>query len=206
MTMTIGAAFGFLGVVFVCLSFAMRHMLRLRSFSLLGNVCFITYGYLEWQVPALAINAILIPLNVYGLWEILRLSREINKTTCDAPLSHWLLPYMRRRSFTAGEILFRSGDLADELIYVANGQIRLTEIGHRIGPGELVGEIGLFSPDKRRTQSIVCDTDGELYYMTDEMIYQLYYKNPKLGFYLIRRVIERLLSDVRRRDEQVVHV
>jgi hypothetical protein len=46
----------------------------------------------------------------------------------------------------------------------------------------------------------VCDTDGELYHMTDEMIFQLYYQNPKLGFYLMRLVTERLLNDVRRRE------
>jgi hypothetical protein len=34
--------------------------------------------------------------------------------------------------------------------------------------------------------------------MTDEMIFQLYYQNPKLGFYFMRLVAERLINDVRR--------
>jgi len=76
----------------------------------------------------------------------------------------------------------------------------MAEIGQRIGPGELIGEIGLFSPERKRTQTVVCETDSELYDMTDEMIFQLYYQNPRLGFYLMRLVAGRLLKDVQRRD------
>jgi len=105
---------------------------------------------------------------------------------------------MTRRAFKAGEVLFRKGDLADEIVYIASGQLRLQEHGELLGPGDLIGEIGLFSPDKRRTQSIVCETDGELYRMTGEMIYRLYYQNPKLGFYFMRLVVKRLLRDIQR--------
>jgi CRP-like cAMP-binding protein len=76
--------------------------------------------------------------------------------------------------------------------------LKLAEIGRKIGPGELIGEIGLFSPDKKRTQTLVCESDGELYEMTDEMIFRLYYQNPRLGFYLMRLVVQRLLGDVQR--------
>jgi hypothetical protein len=34
--------------------------------------------------------------------------------------------------------------------------------------------------------------------MTDEMMYHLYYQNPKLGFFFMRLIVERLLRDVRR--------
>ena len=34
--------------------------------------------------------------------------------------------------------------------------------------------------------------------MTEEMIFRLYYQNPKLGFYFIRVVAARLLKDVQR--------
>jgi hypothetical protein len=34
--------------------------------------------------------------------------------------------------------------------------------------------------------------------MTDEQIYQLYYQNPKLGFYFMRLIVSRLLADVQR--------
>jgi hypothetical protein len=36
--------------------------------------------------------------------------------------------------------------------------------------------------------------------MTDEMMFQLYYQNPRLGFYFMRLVAARLLRDVQRLD------
>jgi hypothetical protein len=36
--------------------------------------------------------------------------------------------------------------------------------------------------------------------MTDEQMYRLYYQNPKLGFFFMRLIVERLLRDVKRRE------
>ena len=80
----------------------------------------------------------------------------------------------------------------------ASGRLRLEGVGATIGPDSLIGEIALFSPDKKRTLTVVCETDCELYMMTDEQIYQLYYQNPKLGFYFMKLIVERLLRDVQR--------
>jgi CRP-like cAMP-binding protein len=181
-------------------------MLRLRALALASNVFFIAWGYVEWVWPTLALNSFILPLNAWRIWEIQKLTQEIARATEDSPVSQWLLPHMHRRSFKAGEVLFRRGDAADELIYVASGELRMTEIGERVGPGELIGEIGLFSPEKRRTQSLECETDGTLYHMTGEMIFRLYYQNPKLGFYLMRLVAQRLLRDVQRLDGKPVPV
>lgn len=200
MTMDLGNVLGMLGVFFCLASFAMKNMLSLRILALAGNVFFIAYGYVESLLPSIVLNAVLLPLNTARLWEITRLSREIARATGDSPVSQWLLPHMRRRPFRAGEVLFRKGDAADDLIYVASGELKLEEIGRRIGPGELIGEIGLFSPEGTRTQTLVCETDGEIYHMTDKMVFRLYYQNPKLGFYLMRLVTERLLRDVQRLD------
>jgi CRP/FNR family cyclic AMP-dependent transcriptional regulator len=206
MTLDLGIVLGVIGTVLLCASFVVKSMLRLRALALASNVVFIAWGYVEWVWPTLALNSVILPLNAWHIWEIRRLSKEIARATEDSPVSQWLLPHMRRRSFKAGEVLFRKGDAADELIYIASGELRMEEIGERVGPGELIGEIGLFSPEKRRTQSLVCETDGELYHMTGEMIFRLYYQNPKLGFYLMRLVAQRLLRDVQRLDGKPVPV
>lgn len=200
MHIDLGTVLGSLGVVFSLASFVMKSMRPLRAIALVSNVCFLAYGYVETQFPSLLINAVLLPINAVRLWEITKLSKEIARATQDSPVSQWLLPHMQRRSFKAGEVLFRKGEMADKLIYVAQGELRLAEIGQPIGRGELIGEIGLFSPDKKRTQTLVCETDGELYSMTDEMIFQLYYQNPKLGFYFMRLVAGRLLRDLSRSE------
>jgi len=200
MTLEFGNVLGLLGVGFCLASFAVKNMLSLRALALVGNIFFIAYGYVESLLPSLVLNAILLPLNVVRMWEITRLSKEIARATRDSPVSQWLLPHMRRRAFKAGEVLFRKGDTADILLYIARGELKLVELDRRLGPGELIGEIGLFSPEKTRSQTLVCETDGELYEMTDEMIFQLYFQNPKLGFYLMRLLAERLINDVRRAE------
>ena len=198
MRMDLGNALGLLGVAFCIASFIMPRMVPLRVLALAGNVCFIGYGYLESLVPSLALNGILLPVNAVRLWEITRLTREMRRAGQDSPVSQWLLPHMNRRAFKTGEVLFRKDDPADKIIYVASGELAIAGTSERIAPGALVGEIGLFSPYRKRTQTISCETDGELYEMTDEMMFQLYYQHPKLGFYLMRLVAERLLNDLRR--------
>jgi CRP/FNR family transcriptional regulator, cyclic AMP receptor protein len=193
-----GTIFVGLGVATTGASFLMKRMLPLRFLALASNFCFIGYGFAAGVLGSVLVNAVLVPINAKRLWEIKKLSSEIARANQESPITEWLLPHMKRRSFKQGEVLFRKGDAADELIYVAEGQLKLTEIGVLIGPGELIGEIGLFSPDKKRTQTVACDTDGELYEMTDEMIFQLYYQHPKLGFFIMRLVAERLLNDVHR--------
>ena len=200
MTLDAGTVLGALGVGLTFLSFIMKRMLPLRVLALASNFCFIGYGIVEWLIPSMVLNAALLPVNARRLWEIRKLSREIARATGDSPVSQWLLPHMRRVRFAKGDVLFRKGDIADRLIYLAQGELRLEEICQPVRAGELIGEIGLFSPDKKRTQTLVCETDGELYDMTDEMIFQLYYLHPQLGFYLMRMVTARLLRDVQRHE------
>ena len=197
---------GLLGGAFYLASHYMRAMVPLRVLSLGSNVLFITYGLLHVNfnlvafiaLPEILLNVILLPMNAKRLVEILRLTKQIEQVTEKSPVSEWLLPHMHLHKHEAGHVLFREGDKADEIFYVASGTLRLEGVGATVGPGNLVGEIALFSPDKKRTLTIVCETDCELYTMTDEQIYRLYYQNPKLGFYFMKLIVERLLRDVQR--------
>jgi len=198
MNVDLGTVLGLIAAALYFASYSMKSMLPLRAVALASNAFFIAYGYVHSSVPELALHCVLLPLNAKRMWDIKKLSREIERATQDSPVSQWLLPHMTRRTYKAGDVLYRKGDLADEIAYIASGQLKLQEHDLILGPGELIGEIALFSPDKKRTQSVVWATDGELYRMTDEMIYRLYYQNPKLGFFFMRLIVERLLRDVRR--------
>jgi CRP-like cAMP-binding protein len=184
----------------------MRRMVPLRVLSLCSNVLLIVFALFhlrfDWAqlivLPEFLLNVILLPMNTRRLFEIVRLTRAIEKVTDKSPLSEWLLPHMHLHRHKAGHVLFRAGDEAGEIYYVGSGTLRLEGVGASIGPDNLIGEIALFSPDKKRTLTVVCETDCDLYVMTDEQIYQLYYQSPKLGFYFMRLVVARLLSDVQR--------
>jgi CRP/FNR family cyclic AMP-dependent transcriptional regulator len=197
---------GLFGCLCYLASHSQKHMISLRVLALASNVLFITFSVLHAHfeiaqligMPEFLLNAILLPINSKRLLEILRLTKQIEQATVESPVSEWLLPNMHLRTRKAGEMLFRKGDKAHEVIYVASGRLKLQEADYYLGPGELIGEIGLFSAEKVRTMTVVCETDCELYTMTDEMIYHLYYQNPKLGFFFMRLIVERLLRDIRR--------
>jgi CRP/FNR family cyclic AMP-dependent transcriptional regulator len=207
MTIDVTSLLGFLGVGLSLASFVMKRMLPLRTVALAANVVFIAFALaqhfergieLTVPLPGLILNSILLPLNVRRIGEIRRVSREAARATPDAPLSQWLLPCMRRRAFRAGETIFSKGDEADKLIYVSAGELKLVEIDERVAPGAFLGEIGLFAPDRQRTQTLTAITDGELYEMTDQELFALYYQDPRIGFHIVRLITARLLSDIGR--------
>lgn len=197
LTLSVGNLIGLVGAGFALSSFMVRSMMSLRVLAMIGNAGFVAYGLMEGVLPSVLLNAVLLPVNAMRFFEIRRLTAEIKRATQDSPVSQWLLPHMNRRKFKAGEVLFRKGDPANEVLYISSGQVRIEEDGRVLGAGELIGEIGLFAPDRRRSKTIVCHTDGDLYRMSDEMIYQLYYQHPALGFYFMRLVSQRLFRDLK---------
>jgi biotin carboxyl carrier protein len=81
------------------------------------------------------------------------------------------------------------------MFYVREGVVRLDEIGRTIGAGDMLGEIGMFSPSRKRTVTAVCDTDVELLRMSDDQVLRLYYQNPKFGFHIVRLITRRLIEN-----------
>jgi CRP/FNR family transcriptional regulator, cyclic AMP receptor protein len=191
----LGLIFGLIGAALSLASFLMRSMLPLRVIALTANVFFIAYAILDSNIVALLLHCALLPINAKRAWDIRRLIRDIETARSDTPVADWLLPHMTRREAKAGEVLWRRGEEATEMLYVHSGTLRLVEYGEALGAGALVGEIGLFSPDNRRTQSLECVTDCTLYSLTAAAMYQLYYQNPKLGFHIMRLVVGRLIRD-----------
>ena len=197
---------GILAGAFYVASQFQKDMISLRVLALVSNVLYLIYSPLhtDYQIthlivmPTFLVNLILLPINAKRLIEIIRLIKQIEQATVESPVTEWLLPHMHLRKHKAGQVLFKKGDRAEELMYVASGKLKLQGIDHFIGPGELICEIGLFSSEKIRTLTVVCDTDCELYHMTDDQIYRLYYQNPKLGFFFMKLIVERLLRDVKR--------
>ena len=70
-----------------------------------------------------------------------------------------LLPLMQRRSVDANDVLFNANDPAEALYYVLEGTLHLPELDKEMGPGSILGEVGIFSDTGRRTASAVAKTD-----------------------------------------------
>ena len=61
---------------------------------------------------------------------------------------NWIRPFTTTRAMAPGEILFRKGDAAHDIIFIMSGSLRIPELGIEISPGDVVGELGMLSPDK----------------------------------------------------------
>ena len=195
MMTTAGYVTGFIGAGLTLASYTMKSMMPLRLVSLAASVFFLAYGWLEAALPSLVLYSLMILINLRKAWEIRNLVRAIENVKSDAPIAEWLLPHMTRRQATAGQTLWKKGDVATEMIYLESGKLRLVEHQDQLAPGSLVGEIGLFAPDNRRTLTVDCATDCTLYSLTTDGLAQLYYQNPKLGYNIMRLIVARLMRD-----------
>ena len=194
---------GWAAALFAFGAYAMKTMVPLRVLAVCSNGTAIVYALAESLYPMLALNVLLLPLNGIRLVQMLQLVRQV-RTAVESDLSlDWLRPYMKRRRLGRGEVLFRKGDSAHELFYVLEGRLRLEEIDGEIGPGQLIGEIGVFNPDKARTLTVTGTTDCVLLAITDDELMQLYYQNPRFGFYLIQLITRRLTQDIRRLEARL---
>jgi CRP-like cAMP-binding protein len=104
---------------------------------------------------------------------------------------------MKKRSLSAGEFLIRKGEQADRLYYLSNGEIEITDYGKKLGPGAIVGEIGVFASQQKRSATIACITDCSVYELTEGMAKQLYLQDRLFGFWILRLIINRLLENNR---------
>jgi cyclic nucleotide-binding protein len=188
---------GYLASLLVFCTFYMKTMIPLRCVALASNVVFMTYGLAAKAYPVFVLHAVLLPLNVVRLRQMRTLIRRVQEASRGDLSMEWLIPLMTRRKLEAGHVLFRKGDPASSLYVILAGSLRLSELGVVLGPGALVGEMGVFAPDHRRTGTAVCETDVEVGAISDQKVLQLYYQNPAFGFYLFRLVLQRVMENMR---------
>lgn len=204
---------GFIAAGLVIATLSMRTMVPLRIVGIASNCAFVTYGILFGSVPTVVLHTILLPLNIYRLREMLNLVKQVKVAAQGDMSMDWLKPFMSRRSIKAGDILFQKGDEADHVYFVVSGRLHLNEIDIDVLPGSVVGELGMLAPARRRTQTLECSEDGSLLEITYDKIEELYYQNPKFGFYFLRLSTSRLFENIARlersladRDREIIEL
>jgi hypothetical protein len=186
---------GYAASLLVFSTFYMKTMIPLRTVAIGSNVAFLTYGYFAHLYPVFLLHVVLLPLNVlrlrqmYGLKERLRQSLERREMSLE-----WMLPFVKRKSFKAKEPLFHKGDAANKLYYLEQGTVSLPEVNRTVQTGEIIGEMGVFSPFKERTASAICTTDATFLVLDERTALELYYQNPDFGLFMVRTIIRRFLD------------
>ena len=136
---------GYSASLLVLATFCMQTMVPLRSVAIGSNLLFMAFGYFAHIYPVMLLHAVLLPVNVIRLFQILRLVRETSRAGEGQFSIKSLIPFMTRRDLREGEVLVRKGELADKMFYLADGQMKVEDIGKIVGPGSVIGEIGVFA-------------------------------------------------------------
>ena len=197
--------FGYAAVISSMITCAMKTMIPLRIVSMTCNTLFIIYGFFGGIYPTLVLNLVLLPLNTLRLHQMRKLIKDVEAAASMGETSiDWLKPFMSRRSFRKGDIVFRKGDVADAMFYSVTGRYRLKEMGIEIPAGHVFGDLGFLSPVNRRTQTIECTEDGEVLTATYQQVKELYFQNPQFGFYFMPLTSERLFDNINRLEQEIV--
>jgi len=197
-SVTVANIFALLGATFFVTTLLMRTMVPLRVAGIISDIFFIGYGVLSATVTTLTLYVLLLPINVYRLAQMLRLVKRARVAAQGDLSMDWLKPFMTRRKYNKGDVLFRKGDRANEMFFTVTGTFLVTELGIELPPGRLVGELAFLSPDNRRTQSIECTEDGQVLAITYDRLLEIYFQNPEFGYYFLRLSTERLLQNIAR--------
>jgi SulP family sulfate permease len=120
------------------------------------------------------------------------------------PLADHLLPYLQRIEIAVGERLIQQGVLADDLFFIESGQLSVVLESDRpsairvrkIGPGAVLGELGLYlrSP---RSASVIADRPSVVYRLEGATLARLQHEAPEHASafheYMARLLAERLV-------------
>jgi CRP/FNR family transcriptional regulator, cyclic AMP receptor protein len=172
-----------------------KTIIPLRVAAVIANLLAMAYSMSHATYPTFALNALLLPLNAWRLYQMISLIRGIDAALTSDMNVDWLLKYMRPKHYRAGDIMMERGEYATEAFYIVAGEVELVEINETRGPGSFLGEIGLFTPSGRRIMTVRCKTDVETAVMGYDQVKELYFQNPQFGFKLLHLIVARLQNN-----------
>jgi len=186
------------GAVFYVATLMVRTIVPLRVIGIISMVFFIAYGAMAGAVTTFLLYLLSLPINVFRLRQMLSLVRKARVSAQGDLSMEWLRPFMTPRKYRKGDVLFRKGDVAKEMLLTVTGKFLVKEIGIELPPGRLVGEMGFVAPENRRTGTVECIEDGDVLTITYEKLLELYFQNPEFGYYFLRLTSERLMQNISR--------
>jgi CRP/FNR family cyclic AMP-dependent transcriptional regulator len=176
-------------------TFYMKKMIPLRAVGICSNIAFIIYAGATSVYPLLVLHLLLLPLNAYRMIQMVKLVNNVRQAAKGGYSMDFLVPFMKKEAYKKGDIVFRKGDESGKMYYLHKGVVKLIEEDVIMRDGSLIGEIGIFSPNKLRTGTVICETDAQIYTIPESNVIELYYQNPKFGFYLVQMIVKRFLKE-----------
>jgi hypothetical protein len=196
--MDLAHVLGLIGVIFSVATLCTKTMVPLRLVAIASNIFFLGYGFLSQSIVNFLLYLLMLPINCFRLGQMVRLVKRV-KAAADGDLSmDWLKPFMKKRKYREGDVLFNKGERAYEMFFIVSGRYLVKEIGVELTSGHIVGELGMLAPNNKRTQSLECVEAGEVLVINYDKVLELYFQNPNFGYYFLRLTTDRLLQNIAR--------
>ena len=98
----------------------------------------------------------------------------------------------------AGRVLCRQGEIGRECFIVLDGivDVALTDRTLAVGPGAVVGEIALLTPNGRRTATVTARTNATVLAFTRTEFGHLLNVFPAIAHNIVRESARRLVQDI----------
>lgn len=183
---------GWLAAALVLLSFSLKTMVALRAAAIASNVVFFAYGLLADVTPVMVLHGLLMPLNLWRLQQMRNLLQRLRQIASGDFTLEMLLPHMQTKRLRAGSVIFQRGDVAEHFYLILKGQVLIDRAGVTLSRGDLLGEMGIFTRERRRTSSAICITDVEVGRLGMEKFWQVFSQDPAFGSYVVQTIVQRL--------------
>jgi hypothetical protein len=196
--MTLFEILGYLGLLLLLASSAMRTIIWLRILAIGASLAVVAYGILSARYPVAGFGAVLLGINAWRLQEMRKLVAATRAATAagSAPITaDWILPYMRPLAVPADTVIFRRGEAAEAMYFISSGRIRFEELDIELGEGSLFGEIGIFTDQKTRSATAKSLGPCSLLVVSADKVRELFFQNPEFGFFLVGLITKRLAED-----------
>jgi CRP/FNR family transcriptional regulator, cyclic AMP receptor protein len=182
-------------------SAAMRTMPLLRLVGMTAAALTLAYGLVS-EVPWLSIAGAL-ALAAHA-WRHLETRATVKRLAeSEEPRPTTLFAFVGREQRPADEVLFRKGEAGAEMYLIVEGWVELVEIGKRLGPGQVLGELAMVVPSHKRSLTARTVTPVILARMTKRDMELTALQNPAFGFEMLRLVSRRLSDDIGRLEAEL---
>ncbi len=195
-------AIGWLASILTIATYSVSTMLPLRILAIASSICFAAYAFILELWPLLAMELTLLPINLYRFWQVLSLRGKLTKVSGQSDFSV-IKAYGKRRTITAGSVVFDRGDPVDQLYYIAKGRVQIEELGIDLAQGDIFGEIAFFTDAAARTATARCIENTEVYSITEKQFMRLQFEDPSFGLAIMRTITRRLIENVGRPPQTV---
>jgi len=195
---TIANMCALVGAAFFVATLLTRTMILLRVSNMISNVFFMAFGALASDIRTFLLSLLLLLINAIRLRQMLNLVKKARNAVQGETSMDWLRPFMTQRKYRQGDVLCKKGDAANEMFLTVSGKFLVTEIGVELPPGSPMGELGLLTPNNRRTATVECTEAAQVLTITYDRLLELYFQNPQFGYYFLVLTSQRLLQNIAR--------